>query len=174
MISINRKFYLITFLQCLLVLSGCTQEEQLKNERSTSTGYNVRLGSSCFNKDTIQDYRVLDRSNLVIYGRPKSRSYHLQITPPASIRSSDSIYFNSRTGRICGFAGDELIIPDSIFSERHSIIAVNELDDIAHYNLLLRFGIGDPLEVVEPDKETSPEITRELSETDNQENDNNE
>jgi len=111
---------------------------------------------------------------LVIYGRPKSRSYHLQIAPPASIRSSDHLFFISRTSRICGFAGDELMFPGSIFSERYSIIAVNELDDIAHYNLLLRFGIGDPLEVVEPDKKTSPEITRELSETDNQENDNDE
>ena len=167
MVSINRKFYLITFLQCLLVLSGCTQEEQLKNERST--GYNVKLGSSCFNKDTIQDYRVLDRSNLIIYARPKSRSYHLQIIPPASIRSSDSIYFNSRTNRICGFAGDKLIIPNSIFQESYSIITVKQLNETAHNNLLVRFGKAEPIEQVEPEKDASPEIQRELSEDENQE-----
>jgi hypothetical protein len=76
----------------------------------------------------------------------------------------DMISFNSFTGRVCGFAGDELIIPDNIFPERFSIMSVTELDETAHYNLMVRFGKAEPLQVVEPETDSSPQITRELDE----------
>jgi len=73
------------------------------------------------------------------------------------------------SGRICGFAGDELIIPNSMFQESYSIITVKQLNETAHYNLLVRFGKAEPIEQVEPENEASPEIQRELSEGENQE-----
>ena len=83
----------------------------------------------------------------------------------------DRISFQSFTGRVCGFAGDELIVPDNMFPERFSIISVIELDETAHYNLMIRFGKAEPLEQVKPEiNESSPEITRELDEEKKQEN----
>ena len=72
------------------------------------------------------------------------------------------ISFQSRTGRICGYAGDELIIPDSFFQNRFSITSVKELNEASLYNLLVRFGKADAIESIEPDNESSPEITRDL------------
>ena len=73
------------------------------------------------------------------------------------------------SGRICGFAGDELIIPNSLFQESYSIITVKQLNETAHYNLLVRFGKAEHVEQVEPENDASPEIQRELSEDENQE-----
>ena len=168
MSSFRNNLYLIALLQPLILITSCGQEAELSNKNTPR--YTAMEGSSCFNQRDISDYKVLDRGNLIVYGRPRSRSYHIQISPPASsIRSSDTISFRSMSGRICGFAGDELIIPNSVFQESYSIITVKQLNETAHYNLLVRFGKAEPIEQVEPENETSPEIQRELSEDENQE-----
>ena len=74
----------------------------------------------------------------------------------------DMISFQSWSGRVCGYAGDELIVPDSLFQGRFSITSVTELNETSLYNLLVRFGKADALESIEPENEKSPEITREL------------
>ena len=169
MINIFRKnLCLIVLLQPLFLLTSCGQEAELTNK--STPRYTAMEGSSCFNSRDISDYKVLDRSNIIVYGRPSSRSYHIQISPPAnSIRGSDTISFNSWSGRICGFAGDELIIPNSIFQERHSIFTVKQLDETAHYNLLVRFGKAELVIQLEPENNSSPDVKRELSEDKNQE-----
>lgn len=78
------------------------------------------------------------------------------------------ISFTSWSGRICGFAGDDLVIPNSLYNERHSIISVRQLDETAQYNLLVRFGKAEPIVEVEPEDDSSPEIKRELSENEDQ------
>ena len=80
------------------------------------------------------------------------------------------ISFQSRNGRICGYAGDELIIPDSFFQGRYSITSVKELNETSLYNLLVRFGKAEAIETLEPDNKTSPEITRDLEESKNKKN----
>ena len=168
MSSFRNNLYLIALLLPLILITSCGQEAELSNKNTPR--YTVMEGSSCFNQRDISDYMVLDRGNLIVYGRPRSRSYHIQISPPASfIRGSDSIGFKSFSGRICGFAGDQLIIPNSVFQESYSIITVKQLNETAHYNLLVRFGKAEPVEQVEPENDASPEIQRELSESENQE-----
>ena len=168
MSSFRNNLYLIALLQPLILITSCGQESELSNKNTPR--YTVMEGSSCFNQRDISEYTVLDRGNLIVYGRPRSRSYHIQISPPtSSIRGSDSIGFKSLSGRICGFAGDKLIIPNSIFQESYSIITVKQLNETAHNNLLVRFGKAAPIEQVEPENDASPEIQRELSEDENQE-----
>ena len=75
------------------------------------------------------------------------------------------ISFRSWTGRICGYAGDELIVANDIFQPRYSIVNVNELDETGLYNLMVQFGKAEPLEEVEPEVTGEPEITRELDNT---------
>ena len=119
--------------------------------------------ASCFNQRNINNYKILDRGKLFVYARPKSRAFHLQISPAAwFVGGMDMISFQSWSGRICGYAGDELIVPNSLFQDRFSITSVTELNEASLYNLLVRFGKADALETIEPENEKPPEITREL------------
>ncbi len=163
-----KEFYGLMVL-LLLFINGCASQSDTNNLED-----DIKLSnrSSCFNTMDIRDYRVLDRSNLIVYGRPKSRSYHLKISPPNLDESGlDMISFKSWSGRVCGFAGDELIIPDNIFEQRYSIISVTQLDEAAHYNLMVQYGKAEPLQEIEPVDSSSPEITRELDK-ENKENKN--
>ena len=167
MSSFRNNLYLILLLQPVILITSCGQEAELSNKNTPR--YTMMEGSSCFNTRDIEDYMVLDRSNLIVYGRPSSRAYHIEISPPAtSIRGSDMISFVSWSGRICGFAGDDLLIPNSIYNERHSIISVKRLDETAQYNLLVRFGKAEPVIEVQPEDDSSPEIKRELGEDEDQ------
>jgi len=167
MSSFRNNLYLILLLQPVILITSCGQEAELSNK--STPRYTMMEGSSCFNTRDIEDYMVLDRSNLIVYGRPSSRAYHIEISPPAtSIRGSDMISFVSWSGRICGFAGDDLLIPNSIYNERHSIISVKRLDETAQYNLLVRFGKAEPVIEVQPEDDSSPEIKRELGEEEDQ------
>ena len=167
MSSFRNNLYLILLLQPVILITSCGQEAELSNK--STPRYTMMEGSSCFNSRDIEDYMVLDRSNLIVYGRPSSRAYHIEISPPAtSIRGSDMISFVSWSGRICGFAGDDLLIPNSIYNERHSIISVKRLDETAQYNLLIRFGKAEPVIEVQPEDDSSPEIKRELGEEEDQ------
>jgi len=167
MSSFSNNLYLILLLQPVILITSCGQEAELSNK--STPRYTMMEGSSCFNSRDIEDYMVLDRSNLIVYGRPSSRAYHIEISPPAtSIRGSDMISFVSWSGRICGFAGDDLLIPNSIYNERHSIISVKRLDETAQYNLLVRFGKAEPVIEVQPEDDSSPEIKRELGEDEDQ------
>ena len=167
MSSFRNNLYLILLLQPVILITSCGQEAELSNK--STPRYTMMEGSSCFNSRDIEDYMVLDRSNLIVYGRPSSRAYHIEISPPAtSIRGSDMISFVSWSGRICGFAGDDLLIPNSIYNERHSIISVKRLDETAQYNLLVRFGKAEPVIEVQPEDDSSPEIKRDLDEEEDQ------
>ena len=167
MSSFRNNLYLILLLQPVILITSCGQEAELSNK--STPRYTMMEGSSCFNSRDIEDYMVLDRSNLIVYGRPSSRAYHIEISPPAtSIRGSDMISFASWSGRICGFAGDDLLIPNSIYNERHSIISGKRLDETAQYNLLVRFGKAEPVIEVQPEDDSSPEIKRELGEDEDQ------
>ena len=167
MSSFRNNLYLILLLQPVILITSCGQEAELSNK--STPRYTMMEGSSCFNSRDIEDYMVLDRSNLIVYGRPSSRAYHIEISPPAtSIRGSDMISFVSWSGRICGFAGDDLLIPNSIYNERHSIISVKRLDETAQYNLLVRFGKAEPVIEAQPEDDSSPEIKRDLDDEEDQ------
>ena len=143
-----------------LIVVGCASDGELSGSQ---TSINASNRPSCFNTTSINDYEVLDRGNLIVYGRPRKRAYHLQISPAnLDLGGSDMISFRSWTGRICGYAGDELIIPNDIFQPRYSITNVTELDETGLYNLMVQFGKAEPLEEVEPEVTGEPEISREL------------
>jgi len=163
----KKSYGLIVIL--LLFINGCASQSDT-NELEDDIKLSNR--SSCFNTMDIRDYRVLDRSNLIVYGRPKSRSYHLKISPPNLDESGlDMISFKSWSGRVCGFAGDELIIPDSLFEQRYSIVSVTQLDEAGHYNLMVQYGKAEPLQEIEPETSSSPEISRELDKENKESND---
>ena len=150
-----------------MAIIGCASDGELSGTKSS---VNTSTRSSCFNTSSINYYEVLDRGNLIVYGRPRKRAYHLKISPAnLDLGGSDMISFRSWTGRICGYAGDELIIANDIFQPRYSITNVTELDETGLYNLMVQFGKAEPLEKVEPEVTGEPEITRELDSFDKEE-----
>ncbi len=162
MLQRERKQKMLALFLTAITVNACSNNSEISNENNYGS---VPKKAGCFNTMDIRDYRILDRGNLIVYGRPKSRSYHLQVSPPNLDEGGmDMISFKSFTGRVCGFAGDELIIPDNIFTERYSIMSVTELDETAHYNLMVRFGKAEPIQDIEPESDSSPQITRELDE----------
>ena len=168
MLKRERKQKILALFLILVTVNACSNESEIRDDNNYGS---APKKAACFNTIDIRDYRVLDRGNLIVYGRPKSRSYHLQVSPPnLDDGGMDMISFNSFTGRVCGFAGDELIIPDNIFPERFSIMSVTELDETAHYNLMVRFGKAEPIQAIEPGAHSSPQITRELDEGNETEN----
>ena len=157
----NKKNYrLLIILLFSITIFACSQQSEIGTNESSGE---MISRASCFNQRNINNYKILDRGNLIVYARPKSRAYHLQISPAAlNVGGMDMISFQSWSGRICGYAGDELIVPNSLFQDRFSITSVTELNEASLYNLLVRFGKADALETIEPENEKSPEITREL------------
>ena len=156
----KKNFYSLIILLSSIIIFGCSQQSEIST--SEATGESISR-ASCFNQRNINNYKILDRGNLIVYARPKSRAYHLQVSPPSlDVRGMDMISFQSWSGRVCGYAGDELIVPDSLFQGRFSITSVTELNEASLYNLLVRFGKADALETIEPENEKPPEITREL------------
>ena len=156
----KKNFYSAVILLSSILIFGCSQQSEISTSKDTGESFSR---PSCFNQRNIDNYKILDRGNLIVYARPKSRAYHLQISPASlDVRGMDMISFQSWSGRVCGYAGDELIVPDSLFQGRFSITSVTELNETSLYNLLVRFGKADALKIIEPENEKSPEITREL------------
>ncbi|MDH5255977.1 MAG: hypothetical protein OEW72_08700 [Gammaproteobacteria bacterium] len=84
--------------------------------------------SACFYAREAQDFRVLDRSNVIVYAPNDANAYHLRISPPSpELRDAESLAFLPAGGRICGYAGERLIIGPSGSAERLAIIDVARL-----------------------------------------------
>jgi hypothetical protein len=49
-------------------------------------------------------------------------------------------------------------------------MSVTQLDEAGHYNLMVQYGKAEPLQEIEPETSSSPEITRELTKENNENN----
>ena len=84
--------------------------------------------TACFYVRQVQNFRVLDRSNLIVYAPNDANAYHVRISPPSTeLRFADSLAFLPVDGRICGYAGERLIVGGGRPSERLAILDVSRL-----------------------------------------------
>jgi hypothetical protein len=118
---------------------------------------------ACFSKNQVSDFRPLDRSNLVVYAPSRASAYHVQIIPTSiELQSANTIAFSSRGSRICGYAGDAVLLGEGR-ATRNSITRVTRLDEAGLQALLDGFtGNGtdpdiDETESVGAEIERSPE-----------------
>lgn len=107
----------------------------------------VRAGEfgtpDCFLRRLASDFRVLDDRNLVVFAPGRADAYHVQVSLPLQgLRFADAVAFESRNTRICGYAGDELVVSRGGGPEQASVIGVYRLDRRALEGLLARFGAG--------------------------------
>lgn len=132
-----------------------TREPSLPSPADTGT-------SACFHASQVSSFTVLDPSNLIVYAPSKQTAYHVRISPPASgLRLVDSLAFVGRDSRICGYAGEQLLIPSGRRSERFSIAGVSRLDQAGLAALLA--AAGRPAGAgAEPEPGAGDQINRDL------------
>ena len=112
-------------------------------ERDSSGAQTTSIAADCFNVSLARDFRYLDDHNLLVYA-PARQAYHLELSRACfGLRSVTRLALWSRTDRMCGFAGDSVIV-DGAFSERCSVLSVRRLDTAGAESLIAQFeGVGD-------------------------------
>lgn len=117
------------FLLAAWAVTGCGGTVgQARTERAPVPAPSVTGTSSCFYPRDVRDFRVLDRSNLVLYAPNDSNAYHVRLSPPSTeLRFADTIAFHPAGDRICGYPGERLIVGPPTAVESLAIIAVARL-----------------------------------------------
>ena len=153
----------LLFLLAGTILAACTSVEEPDAE---STGDGSGNLSSCFVARQASNWDVLDRSNLIVYAPNQSNAFRVQISPPSmELRSAQALAFSGRSSRICGFAGDQVVVGRGRSGRTHSVINVLRLDERELENLQRRFG-KLPADESAPVPEESPgaEVTEDVAE----------
>lgn len=115
-------------------------------ERTTSP-----VGGDCFTVSLARDYRYLDDHNLIVYAAGR-QPYHVELSQACFGLGNDfAIALQSRTDRMCGFAGDAVIVNGGAFPDRCSVLSVRRLDEDQMQILVDQFNAEDredaPIEV---------------------------
>ena len=84
--------------------------------------------AACFDARLVQNFRVLDRSNLIVYAPNDASAYHVLVSPPSTeLRFAESLAFLPADGRMCGYAGERLIVGGVPGTERLAILDISRL-----------------------------------------------
>lgn len=133
-----------------IVLAGCaSQRDALSDvaDRTTTSG----VGGDCFTVSLARDFRYLDDQNLIVYAAGRN-PYHVELSQACfGLRGEHVIALRSRTDRMCGFAGDTVIVGGGAFADRCPVLSVRRLDDEQLQVLLAEYGAegreNQPIEV---------------------------
>ena len=152
---------------CLMVLLLCgglavAQDDEGGDDWPKPTGDCVRI-------DLIRDFQVLDTKNLIIWAPSRRHPYHLKLFNQCfGLRNAEGVIFEGTLGRLCGGAGDYLVIQDELISRRRTftpmdrcgIGSVRKLNDETLFELRVEHGKVPPpppqpeesLEVSDPEE----------------------
>ncbi len=136
----------------VLLLGACATE----NREERAVDDELVGAPGCFYARDVQDFRVIDRSRLIVLAPNDSRAFQLRISPPSSaLRNATRLRFESRGGQICGRAGESIYF-DSQNSLRYVVMDVRRLDQVSVD--LLRGNGGPAAAGLEAQNETEAEI----------------
>jgi hypothetical protein len=139
-------------LALVLLLAACST-----GAPRTDTPVELTGTPGCFNIRDVQDFRAIDRSRLVVFAPNDSRAFQLRISPPSpALRGAPRIAFDSRSGRICGRAGESIYF-DTPGSMRYAVTDVRRLDQTSAA-LLGSGGSGPKADELEPETDTAADI----------------
>ncbi len=147
------------------LLAGCATGGADSDSSQQAEAASGRSG--CFYSGQVSNWTVLDRSNLIVYAPRESNAFQVMISPPSmELRSASELAFDSRSSRICGRAGERLIVGRSRNPRRHSIMNVKYLDERDLQRVLENYGKLPTGEVAESGESPAAEIERDLGEAD--------
>ena len=142
------------------ILSGCAPASEGSREARLPTPSDTGT-PACFYWRQVSDFKVLDRSNLIVYAPSRSTAYHVRISPPSlELRSTATLAFNGDS-RICGYAGERLYVGGLTRREQHAIIGVSRLDADG-LAMLLALAEGPGPAATEPEQPEGAVISRDL------------
>jgi hypothetical protein len=112
---------------CLLAGCSATNDETASAKEPipppSATGT-----SACFYPRQVQNFVALDRSNLIVFAPNAANAYHVRITPPSTqLEFAEGLAFLPPSGRVCGYAGERLIVGIGPAAERVAVIDVSRL-----------------------------------------------
>ena len=112
---------------CLLV--GCSAiHDQTAATKAPIPPPSATGTPACLYPRQAQNFSVLDRSNLIVYAPNDANAYHVRISPPSSgLRFAESLAFQPANARICGYAGERLVVGIGARAELLTIMAVSRL-----------------------------------------------
>ena len=112
----------------LCLLAGCSMTG---NQTAALKGQNTpppRSGTSdCFYARQAQSFVALDRSNLIVYAPNDANAFHVLVSPPTALRSAETLKFLPSDARICGYAGERLIVVSGPAREVLAVIDVSRV-----------------------------------------------
>lgn len=133
--------------------------------------------TDCIRSSYLRNFELLDDRNLLVLAGKRRAGYRIELAPGCfGLRQSLGVYFESRSGRICGFPGEYLIVGDDIgivgprqrsrrLQDRCAIRGVERLQPEALHELRVRFGKVPPLPPVpEAEVEVVQEAEAQLEE----------
>jgi hypothetical protein len=146
------------------VVAGCAAAPDAERARRPSVKPGEFGTPGCFLPRTVLDFTVLDDRNLVVFAPGRGDAYHVQVSPPsASLRFAQRLAFRSNDSRLCGYAGDSLLVADAPgYDARLSVTGVYRLDERALAGLQARFGKAPPAAAPAPQPGPGAAIEREL------------
>lgn len=138
----------LSTLIAVVAVAGCAVSPESADEQGGGA-QSATVGTDCFTVSLARDFRYLDDRNLIVFA-PAGQPYHLELSLVCmGLRGDVSIGLRSRTDRMCGFAGDAVLV-DGAFAERCPVLRVTRLDQNALEVLIARFeGDGDAGDAVE-------------------------
>jgi hypothetical protein len=129
-----------------IALGGCAGAGERAGEPAEER--RTTLGTDCFTTSMARDFRYLDDTNLIVFA-PARQAYHVELGGTCiGLRGRTRIALSSRTDRMCGFAGEAVIVNGS-FPERCPVLSVRRLDADGLEALLDRFERGGERDAVE-------------------------
>ncbi len=149
-----------------LAAAGCASSDPDDLAKSRPS---VRAGEfgtqDCFWNSPSLSHEVLDQRNLVVFASGRRDAYHVQVgLSSTGLRFSSQLGFVSSGSRICGYAGDALLVAGFGDTERLPINGVYRLDDTALAGLRGRFGRAPPAEKTQPQPGPGPAVQTVLEE----------
>lgn len=115
----------------LLAAAGCTAPASDPAGRDTTPAPSLAGQPDCFFARDAQDFRALDRSSLLVFAPNRQNAFRVTVSPPSfGLRNAVGIAFAGGS-RICGQAGERLLLDGGGGSESLAVIDVRRLDPAA-------------------------------------------
>jgi hypothetical protein len=118
----------------LLLLSGltaCTPAEVSRESGTVGEAPSLVGEPGCFFAGDVQDFRAIDRSTLLVFAPGRRNAFRVTVSPPSfRLRNANAVAFVG-SSRICGQAGERLVVDGGIDRESLAVVDVRRLDGAA-------------------------------------------
>ncbi|MFL6549940.1 MAG: DUF6491 family protein [Povalibacter sp.] len=125
---------------CAIASIGLAQAASVKNTDPIPGASK----DACVFISNIQNWRVLDSRNVVIYAPNAKRAYLMQLGSPISdLKFTFRVAFldNDRDGQLCGRSPDRVVATDSIVRQPTLISGMTRLDDAGFEALEAKYNV---------------------------------